>query len=139
MDRENPLLVPDGKGFLDRVVVPERLPAWMREKDIAILASEYQRTGFRAGLNLYRNIDRNWELTAPWLGALIHQPAMFIAGTRDPVIAGPRGEAAISHMHRAVPNLTQLLLEGGGHWIQQERAEQVNAGILEFLRKVTEM
>jgi len=99
-------------------------------------AAEYRRTGFRGGLNWYRNIDRNWELTAPWQDATIRQPALFIAGTRDPVIAGKRGAAAVEHMSRAVPGVQKVLVEGAGHWIQQERPERVNAALLEFLAKV---
>ncbi|MBB6092645.1 pimeloyl-ACP methyl ester carboxylesterase [Povalibacter uvarum] len=134
VDRQNPLIVPAGTGFLDRLAVPEKLPDWLREKDVERMASEYQRTGFRGGLNLYRNIDRNWELTAPWHNAQIRQPALFIAGTRDPVIAGKRGEIAIEHMSQAVPGVKKVMIEGAGHWIQQERPEQVNAAVLEFLK-----
>ncbi len=133
IDRENPLLVPEGRGFLERLVVPVQPPAWLQEQDVAAFVAEYQRTGFRGGLNLYRNLDRNWELTAPWEGAQIQQPALFIAGTRDPVIAGQRGQAAIEHMVRAVPNVHKVMIEGAGHWIQQERSQQVNTALLEFL------
>ena len=99
-------------------------------------ASEYRRTGFRGGLNWYRNIDRNWELTAPWQDATIRQPALFIVGTRDPVIAGKRGVAAIEHMSRAVPGVQKVIIDGAGHWIQQERPDRVNAALVEFLGKV---
>jgi pimeloyl-ACP methyl ester carboxylesterase len=132
-DRDNPLLVPEGGGFLDGWRVKERLPAWLTETDLAVFVAEYRRTGFRGGLNWYRNIDRNWELTAPWHGAVIEQPALFIAGTRDPVIAGKRGAAAIEAMLKAVPNLRQVMLEGSGHWIQQERPAEVNGALLDFL------
>lgn len=135
VDRENPMLVPEGKGFLDPLAVPQALPGWLRDEDIAVFATEYRRTGFRGGLNLYRNLDRNWELTAPWHGAQIRQPALFIAGTRDPVIAGQRGEAAIEHMTRAVPNVKKVMIDKAGHWIQQERAAEVNAALLEFLKE----
>lgn len=134
VDRENPMIVPAGTGFLDRLAVPEKLPDWLREKDVERMASEYRRTGFRGGLNLYRNIDRNWELTAPWHNAQIRQPALFIAGTRDPVIAGKRGEIAIEHMSQAVPGVKKVMIEGAGHWIQQERPGEVNAAVLEFLK-----
>jgi len=134
IDRENPLLVPEGRGFLDRVVAPVALPAWLQEDDIATFVAAYRRSGFRGGLNLYRNVDRNWELTAPWHGAKILQPALYIAGTRDPVIAGPRGQNALDHMRSAVPRLRTVMLEGAGHWIQQERPNEVNAAVLEFLR-----
>jgi len=134
IDRENPMVVPDGQGFLDRLVVAPTLPAWLREEDVATMVREYQRTGFRGGLNWYRNIDRNWELTAPWHDAQIRQPALFIAGTRDPVIAGKRGEIAIEQMTKVVPGVKKVLIERAGHWIQQERPNEVNAALLEFLR-----
>jgi pimeloyl-ACP methyl ester carboxylesterase len=133
IDRENPMLIPEGHGFLDRLAVPQKLPNWLQEADVETMVEEYRRTGFRGGLNWYRNIDRNWELTAPWQGATITQPALFIAGTRDPVIAGKRGQGAIEHMSQAVPGVKKVLIEGAGHWIQQERPEPVNAALLEFL------
>jgi pimeloyl-ACP methyl ester carboxylesterase len=133
VDRANPLLVPAGRGFLARTVIPAKPPEWLQEHEIAVFIAEYQRAGFRGGLNLYRNLDRNWELTAPWHGALIQQPALFIAGTRDPVVAGPRGQVAIDHMSRAVPGVRKVMIEGAGHWLQQERPQQVNAALLEFL------
>jgi pimeloyl-ACP methyl ester carboxylesterase len=133
IDRESPLVIPEGQGFLDRLATPPTLPRWLREEDVQTMETEYRRTGFRGGLNWYRNIDRNWELTAPWHTATIRQPALFIAGTRDPVIAGKRGEAAIEHMSRAVPGVKKILVDGAGHWIQQERPQEVNAAVLEFL------
>jgi pimeloyl-ACP methyl ester carboxylesterase len=131
--RDNLLLVPEGGGFLSGLVVPPALPAWLREEDLTAIVNEYRRTGFRGGLNWYRNIDRNWALTAPWTGARIDQPALFIAGTQDPVIAGPRGEAAIEQMKQAVPKLRLHRIEGAGHWLQQERPQEVNAALAGFL------
>ena len=64
------------------------LPDWLSEADIAHFAEAYTKSGFRGGLNWYRNLDRNWELTAPWQGAQIHQPSLFIAGSKDSVITG---------------------------------------------------
>lgn len=133
VDRNNPLMVPENGGFLDRVVVPDTLPPWLTAADIDVFASEYRRTGFRGGLNWYRNIDRNWELTALWKGARIEQPALFIAGTHDPVIAGERGKAGIAAMEGCVTHLKKVLIDKAGHWIQQERPEEVNDAILEFL------
>jgi pimeloyl-ACP methyl ester carboxylesterase len=134
IDRDNPLMVPEGHGFIEHLHVPEKLPSWISEAEIAVFVEEYTRTGFRGGLNWYRNIDRNWELTAPWEGARIEQPALFIAGTRDPVIAGKRGETAIEAMHKAVPKVQKVLIDRAGHWIQQEKPAEVNAAVLAFLR-----
>jgi len=129
------MVLKPGKGFLEDSVDPEQLPAWLTDADIAVMAREFQRTGFRGGLNWYRNIDYNWELTAPWHGAVIQQPALFIAGTRDGVIRGPIGEGAVEKLPQVVPNLKRvLLIDGAGHWIQQERPVEVNAALLEFLK-----
>ena len=81
------------------------LPPWLSEADLDVFATEYRRTGFRGGLNWYRNIDRNWELTAPWQDAKIMQPALFIAGSNDAVITGSMGQRALDELESVVPNL----------------------------------
>lgn len=122
-----------GSGFLARGIDPETLPAWLTSDDIDFMADRFRVSGFRGGLNYYRNIDRNWDLTAPWAGAGITIPALFIAGTRDVVITG-FGKAALEAMPAAVPGLReQVLIDGAGHWIQQERPAEVNAVLLKFL------
>ncbi len=110
------------------------LPHWLDETDIAYFAEAYKKSGFRGGLNWYRNLDRNWELTAPWQGAQIHQPSLFIAGSKDFVITGLIGAKRIGDMERVLPNLRQkLIIEGAGHWVQQERPDEVNAALIAFL------
>jgi pimeloyl-ACP methyl ester carboxylesterase len=132
--RKQPLMVPEGGGFLDRLDLPSGLPSWSTEADLTVFKSEFARSGFRGGLNWYRNLTRNWELTAPWQGAVITRPALFIAGTRDPVIAGERGQAALKNMQEVVPAVQTRLIEGAGHWLQQERPAEVNSALIEFLR-----
>jgi pimeloyl-ACP methyl ester carboxylesterase len=131
------LFLKDGFGFLGDPVIPRAWPDWISELDAAQFVESYRRTGFRGGLNWYRNIDRNWELTAPWQGTLIHQPTLFIVGTNDPTIGGPMNEAAMTQLPQIVPGLKrQLLIEGAGHWIQQERPDEVNEALIGFLRDV---
>jgi pimeloyl-ACP methyl ester carboxylesterase len=128
------LTLQPGKGWLANTIDPERLPDWLTDADLDHMAAEFSRSGFRGGLNWYRNIDRNWELTAPWAGALIHQPALFIAGSADPVISLGSGASALQALEATVPGLTRkLLIDGAGHFIQQERPQMVNDAILEFL------
>jgi pimeloyl-ACP methyl ester carboxylesterase len=128
------LTVPEGGGFLTSTIDPPVLPPWLGEDDLRFMAGEFARTGFAGGLNYYRNIDRNWALTAPWQGAAIRQPALYIGGTRDPVILTPMGKAALEAMPRHVPGLrASVMLEGCGHWTQQERPAEVNQALLEFL------
>ena len=113
---------------------PDRpLPDWLTEADIAHFAEAYRKSGFRGGLNWYRNLDRNWELTAPWQGAQIHQPSLFIAGSNDAVITGLIGAKRVNEMERVLPNLRQkLIIDGAGHWVQQERPDEVNAALDRF-------
>jgi pimeloyl-ACP methyl ester carboxylesterase len=128
------MFVEQGKGFLHPLRSDQPLPNWLTEADIAYFAEIYKECGFRGGLNWYRNLDRNWELTAPWHGAQIHQPSLFIAGSRDSVITGLIGAKRIADMERVLPNLTRkLIIEGAAHWIQQERPEEVNAALIAFL------
>jgi epoxide hydrolase A/B len=135
-DDKMSMYVDRAKGFLGKAGGAVPRPPWLSENDIDVFAAEYTRTGFRGGLNWYRNIDRNWELTAPWQAAKIMQPALFIAGSRDAVITGSMGQRALDEMDGVVPNLKRkILLDGAGHWIQQERPQEVNAALIEFARE----
>jgi pimeloyl-ACP methyl ester carboxylesterase len=128
------LFVEDGKGFLGELNPNRPLPDWLTEVDLAHFSEAYRRSGFRGGLNWYRNLDRNWELTAPWQGAQISQPSLFIAGSKDSVITGLIGAKRVADMERILPNLRQkLIIDGAGHWVQQERAKEVNAALIAFL------
>lgn len=128
------LMVPAGGGFLDGSVEPAVLPGWLSEADVAVFAAAFRRNGFRGAFNWYRNIDRNWEIMAPFQGAQVQPPALFVAGTRDAVIASPMGRAAMECLTASVPHLREtVLIPGGGHWIQQERPAEVNAALLRFL------
>jgi pimeloyl-ACP methyl ester carboxylesterase len=116
----------------DHFVDPAVLPDWLTDADVDFYTGEFERVGFRGGLNWYRNIDRTWELTAAWAGAVITPPALFIGGDRDGVIAA--NPDAVTNLAAVVPNLRRtVMLEGCGHWTQQERPAEVNAAMLEFL------
>jgi pimeloyl-ACP methyl ester carboxylesterase len=130
-------MVPRRGGFLSRLTNPESLPEWLTEADVDFYVSEFTRTGFRGGLNWYRNIDRNWELLAPMAGACVTVPALYIAGERD-LVLGFRGmDQIIANLSRFVPQLQgTLLLPGCGHWTQQEEAHEVNQAVLDFVRRL---
>jgi pimeloyl-ACP methyl ester carboxylesterase len=130
------LFVEDGKGFLGDTSIERPLPDWLGEADLAHFIEAYRKSSFRGGLNWYRNIDRNWELTAPWQGAQIRQPSLFIAGSKDSVITGLIGAKRVAELERVLPNLKQkLIIDGAGHWIQQECPDQVNAALIGFLKE----
>ena len=130
-------MLPAGKGFLHNTVDPEQLPSWLDPEDLAYTIDEFTRTGFRGGLNWYRSIRLSWELMAPWRGAVIRQPSLFVAGSRDDVLKFPTSRAAMEKFSHTLPGLRgSHLLDGAGHWVQRERAEAVNELLLGFLKSL---
>jgi epoxide hydrolase A/B len=124
-------------GLLGGMSDPEELPSWLTIADLDYYASEFARTGFHGGLNWYRNIDRNWELLAPYAGAKVMVPALYVAGDRDLVVKFPGSEQILANLATTVPQLRkQIMLPGCGHWTQQERATEVNAAMVEFLKSL---
>ena len=130
-------MVPRGGGFLRGTPAPATLPAWLSEGDVDFYTAEFQRTGFRGALNWYRNIDRNWELLAPFAGAPVTVPALYVAGDRDMVVAFPGMDQLLANLKHFVPALhNTLMLAGCGHWTQQERPGEVNAAMIDFIRSL---
>jgi pimeloyl-ACP methyl ester carboxylesterase len=126
-----------GGGLFRQGGEPPPLPAWLTEADVDFYTAEFTRTGFRGGLNWYRNIDRNWELSAPFAGVPVTVPALYIAGDRDPVVRFPGMDQLLPNLKKFVPNLREtIMLPGCGHWTQQERPAEVNTAILDFLKRL---
>jgi pimeloyl-ACP methyl ester carboxylesterase len=137
LEPRNIVMVPRSGGFLGQTTDPDTLPPWLTAADVEFYAAEFSRTGFRGGLNWYRNIDRNWELLAPFAGAVVTVPAVYIAGDRDLVVRFPGMEQLIANLSTFVPQLRRtVMLPGCGHWTQQERAREVNDAMLEFLEAI---
>ena len=107
---------------------PPRPPFWSAE-DERIYVGTYARTGFTGGLNWYRAMDRTWERTAHVAGRTIDRSALFVTGSRDPV----RRFAPAEAMRGYVTDLETIEIDGAGHWVQQERPDEVNAALLAFL------
>jgi pimeloyl-ACP methyl ester carboxylesterase len=117
--------------WADEDASPPRPQPWLSEDELAVYVEAFQRTGFTGGLNWYRNIDRNWELTADVAERRVEQPALFLTGERDPVRRFMPAEA----MHGWVTDLrAEIVVPGAGHWVQQQEPEAVNAALLDFLR-----
>ncbi|GGX59255.1 alpha/beta fold hydrolase [Streptomyces minutiscleroticus] len=109
-----------------------RLPAWLGEEDLDVYAGEFERTGLTGALNRYRNMDRDWEDLAAFHGAPLTQPSLFVGGGLD---ASTTWLAeAIEAYPVTLPGLVSShLLDGCGHWIQQERPEEVNRLLVDWL------
>ena len=127
-------MVPRGGGFLRHTAEAATPPSWLTEADVDFYAGEFTRAGFRGGLNWYRNIDRNWELMAPYAGARVTVPALYVAGDQDLVVHFRGMDQLLPNLKKFVPELRQtIMLPGCGHWTQQERPKEVNDAILAFL------
>ncbi|MCX4445012.1 alpha/beta fold hydrolase [Streptomyces sp. NBC_01789] len=108
------------------------LPSWLSEEDLDVFAGEFERTGLAGALNRYRNMDRDWEDLAPHRGAPIEQPSLFIGGTRDASTTWMSD--AIDAYPTTLPRLSAShLLEDCGHWVQQERPDEVNSLLTDWL------
>jgi pimeloyl-ACP methyl ester carboxylesterase len=131
-------MVPRRRGQFARIPQPPPLPGWLTEDDVDFYTTEFTRTGFRGGLNWYRNIDRNWELLAPFDGIPVTVPALYIAGDRDPVVKFPGMDRHIADLPKFVPQLRgPVMLPGCGHITQEERPAEVNTAMIDFIRSLT--
>lgn len=108
-------------------------PWFMTDEELGVYVAAFSRTGFRGGLNLYRNLDRNWELTAPFADRRIEQPALFLTGERDPV----RRFMPAAAMDGWVTDLrASIVVPGAGHWVTQDAPGAVTTALLEWLAEV---
>jgi pimeloyl-ACP methyl ester carboxylesterase len=130
-------MVPRQGGMLSQLINPAGLPGWLNEADVDFYVGEFTRTGFRGGLNWYRNIDRNWELLGSMARAKVTVPALYMAGDRDLVLAFRGMDQILANLSTFVPNLRgKVMLPGCGHWTQQERPHQVNQALIDFARSL---
>ncbi|MGW2684613.1 alpha/beta fold hydrolase [Streptomyces sp. NPDC001414] len=109
-----------------------RLPGWLGERDLDVYAGEFERTGLTGALNRYRNMDRDWEDLAAYDGAAITQPSLFAGGGLDASTTWLAD--AVAAYPVTLPGLVSShLLDGCGHWIQQERPDEINELLVGWL------
>jgi pimeloyl-ACP methyl ester carboxylesterase len=119
-------------GWAQRDTDSPRRPEFWSEEDEELYVSTFSRTGFTGGLNWYRNIDRNWERSADIAERRIEQPALFLTGERDPLRRFMPAEA----MDGWVTDLREsIVVDGAGHWVQQQAPEAVSEALVRFLRE----
>lgn len=130
----------DGRGMVERMPEPDALPGWLTDHDLATYVAAFASVdatstssganGFTGALNWYRNLDRNWELSQDWADRHITMPSLFIGGGADPVLL----MSPPSVMDDLVDDLRgTVIVPGAGHWVQQERPDQVTAALVDFL------
>ncbi|KAH9925650.1 alpha/beta-hydrolase [Epithele typhae] len=114
---------------------------WLDEAALGVYVREFGRTGFQGGLNWYRTMGaevggEDWGLRM-FGGTRVEMPAMFVAGRRD--WGTYQSPGALERMRREVCARMEeddvVLVDGAGHWVQQERPEEVVGQIERFLKK----
>jgi pimeloyl-ACP methyl ester carboxylesterase len=138
-DRPSSVITGFGPGMVPRTGFPApeppSLPAWLTEADIDVYVEAFTQSGFHGPLAWYRNVDRSWEELAPFVGAKVSVPALYMAGDRDLIPAA--FAQAVAQQSAFVPGLRPAVtLAGCGHWTAQERPAEVSAAMIDFLRSL---
>lgn len=131
-------MIPKQSGLHATRIDPTSLPPWISEEEANVYVEQFSKSGYRGGLSWYRNIARNRELLSAFSGMKINVPALYASGDRDLVLAFQGMDKVIAELPQNVPLLQEtVLFSGCGHWVQQERPQEVNAAILGFLKAIS--
>jgi len=126
----------EGTRFMDILSpAPDTLPSWITEEDVDVYAAAFKESGFFGPVSFYRNMDANWERSKDIPASVYTMPTGFITGSLDPVNTMMPG--AIEAMAEVMPDFRgATVVDGAGHWVQQERPAETNAALLAFLSDV---
>ena len=126
-----------GDTLLHRLPDPNPFPAWLTPADLDYFVGEFEGSGFRGPINRYRNHDRDFEYLKQFDGRTIDQPSLFIGGERDLVLSMLGRGDLVAMMKTQLTDLRGAdILPGCGHWTQQERPDEVNALLLDWLKSI---
>ena len=122
--------------LLDGMPDPDPFPAWLTDADLDYYVGEFEKSGFFGPLSRYRNHTRDFKYLQQFNDRLIRQPAFFVAGSKDGAFNGFGAMSdPIAVMRAFAPNLEGgHVIEGCGHWTQQERPAEVNALLVPWLK-----
>jgi pimeloyl-ACP methyl ester carboxylesterase len=128
-------IAPPNKELTTVFPVVQQLPSWFSEEDLEYYTKNFSKTGFTGPLNYYRNMHRNWELSSPWTNAPVHVKALFIAGKKDMVLQFPGFKKFVMgpRFRQMVPNLQNVIILEGSHFIHEEKPEKFNNELISFL------
>lgn len=123
--------------LLEGLADPGTFPAWLTPADLDYYVAEFTASGFRGPLNRYRNHERDFAWQQQFAGRRIEQPALFIGGTKDvaTTLFGAVPDP-VAMMRALMPRIDGHVLNGCGHWTQQERPDEVNALLRAWLSRL---
>ncbi len=98
-------------------------------EEFQVYLEAFRRGGMSGPLNYYRNIDRNWESTQHLADRSVECPCLIVMTDNDPVLRPGLAEG----LERWLPHLRRELIGDCGHWTQQEKPDEVNRLLLDFL------
>jgi pimeloyl-ACP methyl ester carboxylesterase len=141
--REMPTELPpmEGTGFLTMMPEVPALPlsgpegVWLTADDLQVYTDEFTHSGFFGPVSYYRNLDANFEIIKDLSPDRLTMPSYFIGGSLDPVmVMDPTG---VERMQNLLPDFRgHTMIEGAGHWIQQETPAAFNEALLGFLHSL---
>jgi pimeloyl-ACP methyl ester carboxylesterase len=126
-----------GTAFLDILTPPPAtLPGWLTEHDVDVYTEGLTKSGLFGPVSFYRNLDANYERAKDLPASRFAMPTGFITGSLDPVRLMMPG--AVEAMAELLPDFRgATVVEGAGHWVQQERPAETNVALLSFLGSVS--
>ncbi|MFB3093632.1 MAG: alpha/beta fold hydrolase [Dehalococcoidia bacterium] len=104
-------------------------PAFLSQEEFQVYLEAFRKGGMSGPLNFYRNIDQNWETTSNLADRVVECPCLVVLADKDPVLRPEFAEG----MERWLPHLRKEIVSDCGHWTQQEKPEEVNRLLLDFL------
>lgn len=124
---------PDSR-LLDGLVDPDPFPAWLSEEELDTYVAAFKKSGFHGPFNRYRALDLDHAELADQRGKMLTQPACFIGGEYDPVRNFVPGYDMFEHAGNGCADFRgTTIIDGAGHWVQQEAPKATNAALEIFL------
>jgi pimeloyl-ACP methyl ester carboxylesterase len=124
-------------GWIPRLGAAKGLPDWLEQEELDYYVAAFEESGFRGGVNYYRNFQRNWDITEHLAGVKVEMPSLFIAGAKDMVIRGATAPMLTGLMSQSMSDLRDVVIVPEmGHWIQQEDPKATNDALIGFLQSL---
>ncbi|MEQ9060984.1 MAG: alpha/beta hydrolase [Gammaproteobacteria bacterium] len=132
--RESALCIPHGTRMRERFAKAQPVP-WLSEADLAVYVEAFQRSGFHGPLSFYRNLPNDQKVLEPHAATKLAVPAYFIGADLD--VATWWGAESRARASEVMADYRgETILTGCGHWIQQERPEETNRLLIDFLEEL---